>query len=452
MIEESSLSSHSSHAEDDGGIVAPVPRLNPLALAGPVGEVVRLIEPHTEAHPAGLLLSMFAAVGACIGRSPYQLLDGSRHGVNLLVALTGPTSDGRKGTAVGWARRILSQVDSDFARVNVAGGLSSGEGVIYRVRDAAPAAPGEKSADAGVTDKRVLVIADELGGAFRKMQGRENTLAHVLREGFDGNTLRTLTRRDPMIASDPHIAMVGSITPEELRAATTDGDFAGGTINRLCLVYVERTRSLPRGGNPPFGAIQDLTARISRNVTTARSVGQIDLTDGAWEIWEEVYDDLMMGKPGRFGQATRRGAPIARRLAALYCLTDGRNIISALDMQAALAAWQYIEDSARYVFGGVELPPLAEKLLRALEEAPHGVTRSALRKAAGSNDIPAAKITAALIALREAGLARNFMLHTSGRPSEVWQLTRFYLIQQGKEGRNGKKGTEGPRSDLGEAA
>jgi hypothetical protein len=55
------------------------PTLDPAALHGLAGDVVRLIEPHTEADPVALLVSFLSEFGAMLNRGPHLILDGSYH-------------------------------------------------------------------------------------------------------------------------------------------------------------------------------------------------------------------------------------------------------------------------------------------------------------------------------------------------------------------------------------
>jgi hypothetical protein len=432
---------HIAQAIDDDVAIASTPVLDHGALVGPVGELVQLIEPHTESHPAGLLLATFASVGGLIGRSPYQTIDGTDHRCCLFIVLCGPTSDGRKGTTTRWARRVTRDLDIDFSKENYASGLSSGEGLIAKVRDAVAPAPGIIG-HAGVADKRLVVTADELGAAFRKMTGRENTLVHVLRDAWDGQPLGTITKADPMKATDPHIVVIGSITPEELRSVSSEVDFSAGTMNRFLFCWVERTRSLPHGGDPNPKEFARLVARLGRNIITARQVGRMDLdTDGRlW--WEAEYEGLTRGHPGRLGQATRRAAPYVRRLAMLYALTSGRASITVPDLDAAMAVWRYAFDSAAFVFGGEELlDPLDRKILAGLEAAGDWMTRTDIRaKIVRSNNLPAATIAKSLTRLRDAGQVRSRSQATAGRSAESWIATRHALRLEKGYGSNGSDG------------
>ncbi len=111
------------------------PTLRPEALHGLPGEIVRAIEPHTEADPVALLANLLVAFGNAIGRGSYVSVGADRHHLNLNVALIGETAKGRKGMSWGPVRNLLHAVDPEWLDERVQNGLSSGEGLIYAVRD-----------------------------------------------------------------------------------------------------------------------------------------------------------------------------------------------------------------------------------------------------------------------------------------------------------------------------
>ncbi len=69
------------------------------------------------------------------------------------------------------------------------------------------------------------------------------------------------------------------------------------------------------------------------------------------------------------GAVTARAEAIVMRLAVVYAVLDGRTHIGVEHLRAALAVWQYCEDSARYVFGDALGDPVADELLEALRGA-----------------------------------------------------------------------------------
>ena len=112
------------------------PRLAREAFHGLAGRLVEAIDPYTEADPVATLAHTLAAVGNLIGPGPHARVQHDRHPCRLNVALVGRTGKGRKGTAWSTPRHLLAQVDPVWAARRVTTGLSSGEGLVYHVRDA----------------------------------------------------------------------------------------------------------------------------------------------------------------------------------------------------------------------------------------------------------------------------------------------------------------------------
>jgi hypothetical protein len=115
---------------------SPWPVMEREAFHGLAGKVVETIAPHSEADPNGLLLQFLAAFGNAIGACAHYLVEGDQHRAKLFLVTSGATSKGRKGTAMGRVRQLMALADSEWATANIQSGLSSGEGVIYAVRDA----------------------------------------------------------------------------------------------------------------------------------------------------------------------------------------------------------------------------------------------------------------------------------------------------------------------------
>ena len=104
--------------------------LEPEAYHGLVGDIVRTIAPHTEADPAALLIQLLVGLGNVVGRSPYFSVEADRHGANLFAVIVGETSKARKGTSLGYVKRLLRDVDPTWVDSRLMDGLSSGEGLI----------------------------------------------------------------------------------------------------------------------------------------------------------------------------------------------------------------------------------------------------------------------------------------------------------------------------------
>jgi hypothetical protein len=81
------------------------------------------------------------------------------------------------------------------------------------------------------------------------MRRAGNNLSEIIREAWDGGRLRVATKNSPLKATDPHIAIIGHITRDELVERMNETDAANGFGNRFLWVRAKRSKSLPFGGN-----------------------------------------------------------------------------------------------------------------------------------------------------------------------------------------------------------
>jgi hypothetical protein len=332
------------------------------AFVGLAGEWVRMLGPHTEADPVAVLIQYLVAFGNAVGRGPYVEVESDRHHANLFAVLVGESSKARKGTAWGRVRRLLESAAPEWGTRCIASGLSSGEGLIWAVRDAVTREQPIKGngrivgyesvvTDAGVTDKRLLVVESELASALRVMAREGNTLSAVLRQAWETGNLRSLTKNSPAIATDAHISVVGHVTGGEVRRELTEIDMANGFANRFLWVAVRRSKALPEGGRLDVAQVDAFARRLSEIMGTAREPGRIERDDEARAKWAEDYLELSEGRPGLLGAITSRAEAQVMRLSLLYALLAGRRVITIEDHEAGVAIWDYCERSARFVFG-----------------------------------------------------------------------------------------------------
>ena len=110
--------------------------LEEAAYYGLAGEIARAIEPHTEADPVAVLIQFLMAFGNVIGHSAHYQVEADPHYTNLFAVLVGDSAKSRKGTSWGHVRRIFGDIDPVWQRRRLkTGGLSTGEGLIWTVRD-----------------------------------------------------------------------------------------------------------------------------------------------------------------------------------------------------------------------------------------------------------------------------------------------------------------------------
>jgi hypothetical protein len=101
--------------------------LDEAAFHGVAGELVRRIEPESEADPAALLLQLLTAWGSLAGRGPYYLAEEDRHHTNLFCGILGVTAKGRKGVSWGRTRGVLKAIDACWVESCLLAGVGSGD-------------------------------------------------------------------------------------------------------------------------------------------------------------------------------------------------------------------------------------------------------------------------------------------------------------------------------------
>ena len=397
---------------------APVPErwpspMEPEARYGVAGDFVQMVEPCTESDPSALVVQLYVGFGNFIGSGPHLMVEKTPHRTNLFAGIVGDTAKARKGTSWDHAANILREVDPVWARDRMASGLSSGEGLIAHVRD------GSSPGDLGVADKRVLFFEGDFSRILKAMSRTGNTLSPVLRKCWDGGDLRVITKNNPMRATGAHVSIVVQTTQFELNENLGPADISGGLGNRFLWVCVRRSRFLPFGGQVPPDDLRDITQRIGKAADFARTVGRMQLSPKASELWSEEYVKLSTGEFGQLGAMTSRAEPQVLRLAMTCALMNNSAEIQTQHLHAGLAIWDYCFASARYLFGGRSRVTLDDKVLRILQAEPEGLSRTEISDALNHHHTTDA-IGSVLERLREQGIAAPQKQATKGRTAERW--------------------------------
>ncbi len=321
------------------------PILKPAALHGLPGRIVNSIDPYTEADRVAVLVTNLVYFGNVIGRGPHFMVEATPHYANLYSVFQGRTSKSRKGMSRSTTDHIYPQIDSQWVTDCFDTGLSSGEGLIHRVRDPQPL-----NSDPGISDKRLMVIEEEFSRPLKVMARDTNILSDVLRNAWDGKPLRNMTRNSPEKATDAHVSIIGHITEDELLKYLTQTDMANGFANRFLWFYVKRSKLLPNPQGIPSQIHTQLVTSLTTAVNFARSVGRMHRDQDAESLWVQVYSQLSEGKPGLVGAITSRAEAQVLRLSMIYALMDCSAVIQLPHLEAALALWEYCEQSVELIF------------------------------------------------------------------------------------------------------
>jgi Protein of unknown function (DUF3987) len=216
-------------------------------------------------------------------------------------------------------------------------------------------------------------------------------MSSVLKDAYDGKALRIRTKdqRGWRTATQPHVSLIGHITPGELGDRMPEVELTSGFANRILYGVSVRSKRLTRGDAPrDEGVFEELAAKVHGAVDFAHEyafTGQDPISALLYRIfrqqpqvtmaktpaglvrWEQLYDGpLDVMPPGVIGEILARAPTNVLRLAVCYALADRSPVVDQDHMDAAWAVWRYCESSARSIFGTLTGSRDVDRALRAL--------------------------------------------------------------------------------------
>jgi len=332
----------------------------------------------SEADPSAVLITFLTRFSVEVGNGPFIWIGDGKQRVNLLAGIVGTTGNGRKGTSAKPITRLFELKVNGYSKAaSVPGPLSSGEGIIFAVRDPVNKLKNGEEVidDPGVTDKRLYIQSEELAGAFKVMQREGNTLSTIIRQIYDSGDLAPLIKNNKNTATGAHIGIVGHITGYELDKLLEQNEIHNGLINRFMWVCSRRQGCVPFPRPISSEALAAMQKELLNILRYARAVTEMEFSKKSKELWATVYPDLTQERYGIIGDVLARATNHVIRLSMLHALLDKKSIIEPCHIQAALATWRYCEQSARYIFESQAAgDPLQRKILDALQDGPKTAT------------------------------------------------------------------------------
>jgi hypothetical protein len=262
-------------------------------------------------------------------------------------------------------------------------------------------------------------VLPEFASLLSVMTRQGNTMSSVLREAWDGQRLRVMTRKEALDADNVNLSVVAHVTTPELLNNLTATDRANGFANRFLIVLVRRSKLLPNGGRETN--LEPIVARIHDAVKRAEGRGLMQRDAAASDLWEREYGKLTGDRDGIVGALCGRGEAHVLRLSLLYALLDSATCIRREHLQAALAFYDYCVRSVEMIFGATTGDPEADKILRSLAAGP--MTISELHRVF-SNNRDSDWIRAKMSALERAGkVVSAFKDGDAKKGVLAWELT-----------------------------
>ena len=417
------------------------PRPDPACLYGLVGEVARAGGDTTEANPFAVAANFIAFMSCAVGRGPYMAVGNTWHHTRQFMLHIGRSGRGRKGDAVSLISRIekaLKTLSPDATPKVHRGGLSSREGLVYLIHDGYSEGKTEVEA---VLDKRLLVIESEFANVLHQGKREGNTLSAALRDCWDGVSMKPATKSSRLWATDPHIAMIGAVTPGELLGLMASRELTNGFANRFMMFWAERTKMLAFPRATRQEDVDALAQRVLGVLTFCKAERwaekddmRVELSPEARKRYEKLYhgelNDNSAGE--RITALIERRAPMLLRLAMLFALCDLTTTVEVHHINAALAWVRYSVESVKFIFASAadevataETNDTAEKIVEFLQTK-NRVTRKQITVDCFKGHANKTRIDAALDELLSSNPARIAVEEdrsAPGRPTKFYRLT-----------------------------
>jgi hypothetical protein len=399
----------------------------PAAFHGVMGEILRELDPHTEANLAAILCQLLVGFGNMVGVGPHWVHEANRHRLNLYLCVVGNTADGKKGTSWGYARRILTAIDDTWS-LRITPGINSGPALIEQVADEENTRGG--SFLRGVTDKRLLMYESEFTRLLAIFSRDNETLGMVLRQAWEDDQLAALSKKNPVRATGAHVSVNAHVTADDLHANLRLTDVANGLGNRFLWVCARASKKLEEEGRFPWNRLDPLLDELRLSLEFARRHVGLDpvpmgRSPSAQRFWKEQLEILRKPRPGLLGAILARGPAQVMRLACIYAVIDRQMSIGVDHLKAALEIWAYCVRSIDFIFGERLGDPDAEKLLAAIEAAGEtGLSQSRIQREVFRTNKDSGELAFLLRRMIRSGLIRRESKRVTGagRPACMWFL------------------------------
>ncbi len=433
------------------------PRLLPDAKVGLPWEVVERLSPYTEADEAGLLFSFLTCLGNACGPYPAIEMGNAPHPARLFTWLVGPSTDARKGTAIGIVRRLFKIVDPEWHQYRISRGIKNTPAFVNRIADDQPTPETHTSHEIPARNDHRLLVAEAEGTRLIATIAKYPDLGVQICGAYDGEVLDNDIKSAPQSVDGHMVSILAGITDAEMTAGIRVLTKTG-LGNRNLYVWSQGTRPIGRGGNVPHKLLENLAPLVREAVdATSRAAGGpiserlfryagleppreewLEWPDDAWDFWDNhlyVGSDVesegdvhhvqgvMRYRPGGMaGEVTKRYAPQTARLAMAYLRAGAQPLVA---LKAGWACQKYAEASAERIFGGMRVQADQDMLLDALAKG--DLSRTDIIHLF-QNHRNQQEIDAVIGALMRVGLIRRYW-----RGQGVHKTEMFALIEKPSE-------------------
>lgn len=339
-----------------------LPKCDEKALYGVLGEIARETTKENEANPFAVMANLIVMLGSIIGRKAYIEIIADKHYPIFFILHVGKASKGKKGTATSIAKTLYQSLKEEitFLPKRVDGGLSTGEGLVNLIHDGIKNNDPKKKEEwevPPIEDKRLWIVESEFNNIFTQSQRNGNSLIDTLKISWDGIELAPLTKTNKIGVKNPHINIMGHITPSELINNLTSNNSSNGFASRFMIFYAERSKSTPRPKkiheiiNKYKHKLVEIINYVEASDFTKYDQIEVTMNEEAGLLFDEYYYEIEgQENSEKIDPMLGRRLATLLRLAMLFALTDKTNIINTNHIHAAKCWIDYWTSSIGYLF------------------------------------------------------------------------------------------------------
>ncbi|WP_146531809.1 DUF3987 domain-containing protein [Vibrio cyclitrophicus] len=364
-VPPTSLTQPQNGLEQEESIVKIRPYLPPEGRYGILSQIATALSRGTEAHFEAIVMTLMSILSISIPRDRKVTPFGAgvtEHRLNLvMLARTGEgkgLSDDQVSALIDTANKLAGNNDSCgfplYAPIT-SGGLASGEGLSNHLRDTNT--PEDD-------DKRLVMIEAEFQSVLSKCNAKDSILSATIRKLFDGKTLTSMTKSDPYTCTDPHVAIVGHITPKEFSKELSNSSVTNGFANRFPIyrLFGKEGEAFPHTTKQVV--LDELAEQLNEILYWANSDNeQLEFTECYKERYKAEYKTLRSLGPNDSVEQSlmTRASHYATMYAMMFAICDKTNQVNENHLNAALAWIEYWHSSVRYTFNTEREAHVAER-------------------------------------------------------------------------------------------
>lgn len=397
------------------------------AYIGPLGEFILELSDYVEPCKESLLIQSLVVLGNLFNKKFYMGISGNKLHTNMFAIILGKTSKARKGTSKRIVETILRDIWGDELKNRIKRGLSSGEGLIYSLRDPIYGVKennkGEQKPvllDQGVENKNAIFYEEEFSRVLKSSKRDTNNITEVIREAYDSGNLSVLTRNNPLTATNTNVSIIAQSTIEEFKNTLKGVDCDNGFYNRFVFCKASRAHVIPHTLSPiEIEGYSEFKTKMLKVKSFIELTSDLEMTysKDAMVLWEKYYLETAYSDD-KNGNLKGRSEDQLQKIAIIYAISECSKIIETRHLLASKTILDYCHQTIDHVFSGNKSEDhINNKVLRYLR-LNSNVSRSKIIKDVFKNKIKKLELDQ----IRDRLLEKHQIDITQDDNTEIWSI------------------------------